>query len=218
MAGGPRGAQAKPDRNLIADGNPEYQLVGGESVPRTHATLVQNIFGIDVGVVVGDHPLDSARSAGLLVGSRDHHDVARGHDACLVQRDQRHELLHAEAFHVECSAAPDVTIADDAAERVDFPGLLVHRDDVHVVQQQQRLFRCITTFEPHDQIGLAVGSTFIELGREAVAFELGPDQRRGFGGIGGRIDGSNAEVLLEKFESVFFELRPVGLGSRGERG
>ena len=87
-----------------------------------------------------------------------------------------------------------------------------------MVQQQQRLFRCIATLEPHDQIGLAVGSTFIELRREAVASSSALISAAVSRGVGGRIDGSNSQVLLEKFESVFFELRPVGLGGRGERG
>jgi hypothetical protein len=53
----------------------------------------------------------------VAVGSRDHHDVARGRDAWAVTRDQGHELLDAEAFHVERAAPPDLAIADHAAER-----------------------------------------------------------------------------------------------------
>ena len=83
-----------------------------------------------------------------------------------------------------------------------------------MVQQQQRLFRCIATLEPHDQIGLASGSTFIEVGHEAVAFQLGLDQRRRFAGVGGRINGSNAKVLLEEFEGVSFNCGQSGSAAR----
>jgi hypothetical protein len=51
-----------------------------------------------------------------------------------------------------------------------------------------------------------------ELRRQAIELELLLDELSGGGRIGGRIDGSNANVLLEIFERMFFHLRPVWFG------
>ena len=46
-----------------------------------------------------------------------------------------------EAFHVDRAAPPDLAVGDLGAERIVLPARRIGRDDVHVMQQQQRLRR-----------------------------------------------------------------------------
>ena len=85
--------------------------------------------------------------------------------------DQRHHLLDADALHVHGAAAPDLAVLNDGGERVDLPRLAVHRNDIQMVQQQQRLLRRSRPAHARHQIGLAVRPAGIELRGDAVLFE-----------------------------------------------
>ena len=87
-----------------------------------------------VGVTLQERP--RAQSADLLVGIADIHQVAVQTDSCPLERDEGHELDDAVSLHVQRAPAPDVAVADLAAEGIHHPVLRRGGDHVHVVHQR----------------------------------------------------------------------------------
>ena len=122
---------------------PNTSLPGANRVAAAEASLVEDVLGIDLGVVVLAHPRRAQRARRLLVRHRHQDDVARR-----AARSAASATMNA----ISCTTpSPFMSIVPRPQI---FPSAIsapngsccqrggIGRDDVHVVQQQQRLRRC----------------------------------------------------------------------------
>ena len=110
--------------------------------------------GVELVVVLLQHPFGTERPSDLFVGDshQDHVTIERHVEP--LQRKKRHQLDDALAFHVEGATPPDPAVRDLGAERIVYPARGVGRDDVHVMKEEERL-RLSCALEPGDDNRLA---------------------------------------------------------------
>ena len=105
------GADLQPDDLLLGDRDAVYELARREQVAAAEAPFVDHVFGIELGVMVRDHPPRAHRAADFLVGLGEQDDVAIERHALALQPQKRQELRDAHAFHVHRAAAPQYAVA-----------------------------------------------------------------------------------------------------------
>ena len=109
-----------------------------------------------LGVVI-DHPAGAVRSAGFFVSEEDHEDVTVRDDVLA------HHLSHygndhgAAVFHVDGTSAPQKTVLDFAAERVNAPLRGVSGDDIRMPVHDECWAIRIRAFDACHEIGPAGG-------------------------------------------------------------
>ncbi len=144
-----------------------------------------------VGMALGEPPRAHARPD-FLVRRREEDDVALERHPRALEDHQRHELRDPLPLHVERSAAPDVTALDGAAERIHLPVLRRRKDDVHMVEENQRP-RAAVAPQARVQVRLA-GRRLEGLGLDAVASQHRGQPARCHDLVTGRVRRIDAQV------------------------
>ena len=139
MAGHALGAQLQPDELLLGDRDAVDERVRREQIAAAEPALVYHIFGIELGVVVRDHPPRAERAADLLVGLGQQNHVARERHALALQPQERDELGDARPLHVHRAARPQLAAPHRRREGIGLPLRAIGRHDVHVVEEHHRL-------------------------------------------------------------------------------
>src|SRR5262245_7818595 len=96
------------------------------------------------------HPSRALQSAGLFIRSPQKDHIAFERHLRALEREQRHELRDAERLHIHRAAAIDETILDDSSEWIDAPELTSVRNDIQVIEQDDRSPAAITTHASPD--------------------------------------------------------------------
>ena len=114
----------------------------------------------------------AVRTADFLVRIGEQNDVARSRNLLPLQGQECHDLSDAGPLHVQGAAPPELRTLDQGGEWVHFPLRAIGRDDIHMVNQQDRfpgrLADC--RFEPGIENGLA-GNRFVAVHGNALVFE-----------------------------------------------
>ena len=106
------------------------------------------------------HEHDGARRAELFICVADEDDVACQGSARPFECDHGHQLSDAVALHVDCAAAPDVTVLDHSRKRLNRPRCRIHRHYIDVMHERDRLLAAVTA-----QARVEVRAVRSELGR-----------------------------------------------------
>ncbi len=114
------------------------------------AALIQREFGVDLGVLMLDHPLHSG-GAFLLVRLREQDQVPAELDVAALDLDHDREFGRQQRFIVLSAAPVDESVARLGAERVRSPLAAIRRNDVAVSHQQQRPAFPVAA-QPRDEI------------------------------------------------------------------
>jgi hypothetical protein len=97
-------------------------------------------------------------------------------------------LLDGDAFHIHSAPAPYLAVDDDSRERIHLPRFAIHRNDIEMIQQQQRLLRAIFAGDARDEVGLPRRPAGVERDLDSGVFQNALDEIRGLGRVGGRVD------------------------------
>ena len=153
--------------------------------------------------------LGAERAAGLFIGDRKEGEVAPQREAVAVIQQQRDELHHRHALHVDRATAPDEAVAHRAAERIDRPVLALERDDVAVVEQDQRVAaRPVARDGRGQRVASARPGVEAAVG-DALAVENAREPRAGARLVAGRVDGVDTDVLGQQLGRLGGERVPV---------
>src|SRR3974377_1385311 len=127
------------DGDLFAglDGDIEYLAVFQHHTP----TLVDGKDRGNLVPILWNHHLEAGVAELLFIGRCEEYHVPVDVNIAALERDERREISSHHAFVVNRSAAPQVAVLDNAAERVGGPLALVHTDHVHVGHEQERFRR-----------------------------------------------------------------------------
>ena len=101
VAGNPFGAQLQPDDLLLGDGDPVDKLAGRKQVAAAEAAFVDHVLGVELRVVIGDHPARAEGAADLLVGFGEQNHVARERHPLTLQPEERQDLRYRLTLHVD---------------------------------------------------------------------------------------------------------------------
>src|SRR5437773_5516880 len=128
------------------------------SVQRTAAdarhasTFRQAILGVDFGVMLVGHEIDSDAASAFFTGFGEEDHVAIQWNIQSFKHQQRHQARHHVRLVVERAARIDVAFVPRSAEWREGPLLWIDGDDVRVSHQKQRLLSAIT-FQACDKTG-----------------------------------------------------------------
>ena len=192
--------EPQPERSLLARGHREHGPLDAEELSGAAAALVDDVLRRErLGVVFGE-PLDAAQAARLLVRHRQEHDVASERLASALQQQEREQLGDPQTLHVERAAAPDLAVAQDAAEGVFVPVLALDGHDVGVVEQQQGRLAPVAAQDSAQ--GDAIVARVEQRPGDALAFELAAEEGAGGTLVPGRVRGVDAQVLAEETDRL----------------
>src|SRR5207248_10713522 len=83
-------------------------LAGREQIGAADAAFVDHVLGIELRVMIRDHPARAHRAADLFVRLGEQDDVARQRNALTLQFEEGEDVRHALSLHVESAARPQV--------------------------------------------------------------------------------------------------------------
>ena len=207
VAGDALGRELQPEELLLRHGNAKHELSWREEITAAETALVQNVFGLELVVVIVAHPRRAEAATHLLVGNGHQDDVAVERDLLALEHDERVELRHARALHVERTAPPDLAVRNLAAERIARPSRGVCRHDVHVVQEHERLRRTAALEPRHDD--RAARSGFEAFERNALSLEDAGQKVGGLGDVTGRDRRIDSNVALERLQCFRVDALPI---------
>ena len=153
-------------------------------------------------------PLGARRGAHLLVGGRDHQELAGPRAPALAaERGGRRDLGGDLVLHVLGAATPDLAVHDVARPGVEAPLGRIGRNRVHVAEQAQGRSR-LRRPQTGDQVGPA------RLGGQQLALEAGVGQRLGEQLlcrllVARRVGGVDPDQPLQQLDGLACPARPV---------
>ena len=182
---------------------------------------VERIFGVHPAAVLVDE-LAGGGAGRLFIAGQHHHEIARRHEAFLLQaREQRHQRGDA-VLHIEGATAVEEAVRLLELERIALPVFFERWDYIEMREQEDRLARGCThrrlAAVAHDQIGRLVQASeqhvlLSEACRAELACEV-VDQLRCL--VAGR-DALKGDDSLEDLARLRLQRRQRGRGCRRRR-
>ena len=149
VAGWSLDRQLRPQHLLLRDR--DHQRRSGEQIGRADAALVPHRLDVEqVGAVLRE-PGGPLRAADLFIRHGEKDEIVLGQLVALGEEAHRHQHRHPQALHVERPAPVDDAVANLAGQRRERPACRIGGDDVHVVQQHDRLRRRAAAAQARDQ-------------------------------------------------------------------
>src|SRR6185312_12337642 len=162
----------------------ELRFLPAESRAAAAALAQLELHVDDVRAVVAE-PDHACFAPGLFIGHAAKDNVALQGHAFALEHEERHELHHATALHVDSTASVDSPILDHALERRHVPVLRLHGHDVGVVAQHQWPLAAIALERRHHDFAVRRG--FDVLALNALAFDERTKKAGGWLLIAGRV-------------------------------
>jgi hypothetical protein len=145
-------------------------------------------------------PREAVVGAHLLVGGRDEDHVAGGLEAFPRERGDGDGARSRLTLHVKRAAAPDLVVAQLSRPRIDAPLRRVGEHGVGVREEEQP-WPSAAPWNPRDQVR-PLRHLRVQLARDAAGFQVRAQVLRGDRLVAGRVDGVEADELLEELRRL----------------